>query len=177
MGVMVGTIRHRRSRAARDRGRGAVLVEAALIVPLGLLLVFGIIEFGLSFNSLLSLRSGTREGARIATVGDLANAPSCAINGSTVTPPANPTTATDTVNALVCKIKSRVALGDTVRVKISFANASVGEPLTVCASYVLNSITGIVAPFIDGKTITSSVTMRIERTPIFASYTEPGGGC
>lgn len=174
---MVGTIRHRCSRARRDRERGAVLVEAALIVPLGLLLVFGMIEFGLSFSDLLSMRSGTREGARIATVGDVANAASCQINGSTVTPPANPTTATDARNAIVCKIKSRVALGDTVRVKISFESASVGQPLTVCASYILNSITGIAAPFIDGKSITSSVTMRIERTPIFTSYTEPGGTC
>lgn len=154
-----------------------MLVEAALIIPLAMLLVFGIIEFGLAFNNYLGLRSGTREGTRVATVSDLANAPSCEINGATVSPPAKPTTATDARNALVCKVKSRVGLGGQVKVKISLASSAVGQPLTICASYVQHSITGLLAPVLNNKVLTSSVTMRIERSPIFSAYTEPGGGC
>ncbi len=55
-------------RADRQRGdRGAVAVEAALITPILILLVFGIIEFGLVFKDQLGLTSSVRAGARIAS--------------------------------------------------------------------------------------------------------------
>lgn len=46
--------------------RGATLVEAAIVVPLFFLLVFGLIEFGLGFKDWLSLNHGAREGARVS---------------------------------------------------------------------------------------------------------------
>jgi Flp pilus assembly protein TadG len=52
----------------RDRGqRGAVAVEAALITPLLIMLVFGIIEFGFLFKDWLAVTSAVRAGARIAS--------------------------------------------------------------------------------------------------------------
>ncbi len=53
-------------RRARS-SRGAVAVEFALILPILLLLVFGIIEFGLAFKDNLTLASATRAGARTAS--------------------------------------------------------------------------------------------------------------
>ena len=46
--------------AFRDREGGAVLVEFALVLPLLLMLVFGIISFGIVFHHKLSLGDGAR---------------------------------------------------------------------------------------------------------------------
>ena len=47
-----------------SRESGAALVEFAIIAPLLLLLVFGIIEFGRAYNAQNSLTHAAREGAR-----------------------------------------------------------------------------------------------------------------
>ena len=48
---------------------GTASVEFALILPLLLALLFGIIEFGFVFKDQLSIQQAAREGARIAAVG------------------------------------------------------------------------------------------------------------
>ncbi|NMA02289.1 MAG: pilus assembly protein [Clostridia bacterium] len=53
----------------RESNRGQALVELALILPLLLLLIFGIIEFGRVFSTQLMVAHGAREGVRQATVG------------------------------------------------------------------------------------------------------------
>jgi Flp pilus assembly protein TadG len=54
----------------RLRGeRGASAVEFALLAPLIFMLLFGIIEFGLAFLSVQSIRTAVREGGRAAAVG------------------------------------------------------------------------------------------------------------
>jgi Flp pilus assembly protein TadG len=51
--------------------RGASAVELALIFPLVSLFLFGIIEFGVAFLQVQSIRTGVREGGRAAAVGSL----------------------------------------------------------------------------------------------------------
>lgn len=58
----------KRNQTKMDR-RGTVTVEAALITPLLVTLLFGIIEFGFIFKDLLLLHQAAREGARVAAVG------------------------------------------------------------------------------------------------------------
>jgi hypothetical protein len=48
---------------------GAAAVEFALLLPLLVLLVFGIIHFGLAFNSRIQATNAAREGARLAAIG------------------------------------------------------------------------------------------------------------
>jgi Flp pilus assembly protein TadG len=48
---------------------GAAAVEFALLLPLLVLLVFGIIHFGLAFNSRIQATNAAREGARLAVIG------------------------------------------------------------------------------------------------------------
>ncbi len=55
-------------RGARDRGAAAV--EFALVFPLLLLIVFGIIDFGRALNAQITLTQAAREGARLDAVGD-----------------------------------------------------------------------------------------------------------
>ena len=53
-----------------DRGEsGAATVELALLLPLLLLILFGIIEFGRGFNMQLSMSHGAREGVRVLALG------------------------------------------------------------------------------------------------------------
>lgn len=51
-----------------NRDGGASLVEFALLLPMLLLIVLGIIEFGLLFAQYNEIRHGAREGARYAAV-------------------------------------------------------------------------------------------------------------
>ena len=48
--------------------RGAAAVEFAMILPLLLLLVFGIVQFSLAYNRQQGLHAAAREGARIASL-------------------------------------------------------------------------------------------------------------
>ncbi len=61
-------MRHlRRARRLGPRNRGAAAVEAALVLPLILLIFFGILEFGMLFKDWFATISATRAGARIAS--------------------------------------------------------------------------------------------------------------
>jgi Flp pilus assembly protein TadG len=55
--------RRRSGNNARDRGAAAV--EFALLLPLLLLLIFGIIDFGRALNAQITLTQAAREGARL----------------------------------------------------------------------------------------------------------------
>ena len=48
--------------------KGQALVEFAIVLPILLLLVFGIIQFGILFNNYLTLTDAVRAGARQAAV-------------------------------------------------------------------------------------------------------------
>jgi hypothetical protein len=49
--------------------KGQAIVEAALVLPIILLILTGIIDFGLLFNNYVIITNASREGARLAAVG------------------------------------------------------------------------------------------------------------
>lgn len=51
------------------KNRGQAMVEFALVLPILLLLLFGMIEFGRVFHEYLVVTHAAREGARVATLG------------------------------------------------------------------------------------------------------------
>ncbi len=53
----------------RRRSKGQSLVETAIILPVVLLLVMAIIDFGLLFNNYILISNASREGARKAALG------------------------------------------------------------------------------------------------------------
>jgi hypothetical protein len=53
-------------RFGKDKQRGAALVEMAIAAPLLLLLVFGILEFGIAFRDRLTVSNGTQSAGRVA---------------------------------------------------------------------------------------------------------------
>jgi Flp pilus assembly protein TadG len=56
-------------RAKVRREDGAAAVEFALIVGVLVMLLFGMLQFGLAFFEVQNLRAATREGARLGAVG------------------------------------------------------------------------------------------------------------
>ena len=57
-----------RSTDSRRDGRGQALVELALILPILLMLLLGIFEFGRAWNTKQVITDAAREGARLAVV-------------------------------------------------------------------------------------------------------------
>jgi Flp pilus assembly protein TadG len=59
------------------RDRGAAAVEFALLLPLLLLIVFGLIDFGRALNAQITLTQAAREGARLDALGSYSTSQIC----------------------------------------------------------------------------------------------------
>jgi Flp pilus assembly protein TadG len=153
--------------------RGASLVEFGIIALLLFTLLFGIAEFGISYDRYLAVRSGSREGARQGAVGTVGTDASCGINGSATTANAN-------TQRLICLTKARTGLGNSTRVAINATNYVPGGDLVVCVRYRLTSVTGLFGPLLDGRVVRSEIQIRVEEVvspPIqTTAETEPNGG-
>src|SRR2546430_1259467 len=111
--------RSRRARRA-DGERGAVLVEMAFTLPFLLALLFGIIDFGYSFNDWISVRQGGRDGLRQLVV---STKPTGTFTCTGVGAGA-PASTTDGYK-IMCFTKTRVGLDPTLtRVKVYFDPAA-----------------------------------------------------
>jgi Flp pilus assembly protein TadG len=53
----------------RDGEKGQNLVEFAMVVPIFLILVFSIVDFGMGFHAWITVTNAAREGARVGAVG------------------------------------------------------------------------------------------------------------
>ena len=93
------------------------MVELAIILPIFLLLVFGVIQFGITYNNLITIRQGTREAARQGAVGNFGSTTSCSLTGVTGSP------STD-VQKLMCLAKQQIGLSyANTRVKVLSGSA------------------------------------------------------
>lgn len=150
-----------RQQSARRRlraDRGAAVVEFAIVLPMLMLLLCGIIDFGTSYNDYQALRGGVRDGTRDSVVTNYGSNVAC---HDTATQ--GPAPATPALN-IICHIKDRAGLGNGIRVGVWAPNGwDVGKSLRVCAQTFASSTTGITGPFLDGKVITAKVDMRIEQ--------------
>jgi Flp pilus assembly protein TadG len=158
----------------RDRDeRGAALVEFGIVVVLLFTLLFGIAEFGVSYDRYLGVRTASREGARQGAVGTFGSTTNCGINGTAAS-------ANTQTRSLICLTKSRSGLGNDVRVAITVPSYAPGAALVVCVQYRLRSITGLFGPMLNNKVVQSDVQIRIEEpvSPGLQSTSElsPNGG-
>ena len=132
---------------------GVTIVEFALILPIFAVLLFATIDFGMAFGGYLTLRNGFDAAARLAAVDQTDS--SCTV----------PTT------AMLCTIKNHV--GDafagiesgSVQVSFSFPDGgtAAGDRIKVCAKATLRSTSGLTGPFLNGKVISASSTVRLEQ--------------
>jgi hypothetical protein len=178
-----GTLSPRRWRA-RNGERGSALVEFAIVMPILMLVVFGVIEFGLAYSDKIAVRQGVREAARQGAVGNFGpsfttGAP-CYLTGVT--------TASTHVKNLMCLAKSEIGLdGAKTRVKVLSGSPSFTaegtfahtDSIIVCAQYPLDSVSGMFAPILGGTVLHSKTSIRIEVSDLVETggeETPPAGG-
>ena len=140
--MQAGSPRMRRWRRGGDSG--ATAVEFALIVPILIVLVFGIIDFGALFGQQLALNHAVREGARAAVVagtGQDAN-----------------------VTGLVRNAVSGIAMNpdDVAVTGGTCAGPGVGQDLTVTASYVAEPLLPLPIPNFDTFPLEATAVFRCE---------------
>jgi Flp pilus assembly protein TadG len=165
----------RRARAGRSsRDDGAAAVEFALVLPLLILILFGIIDYGLYFGDALDTRSGVASATRQAIVD----------NFTTCSPPGSFGANSDS-GYLACMVESRTApLAGKTYVKVILptdpANPASdtgwypGAPVVVCEATVVTGVTGYV-PLPTGGVIRTRLVSEIEQHANDASLADIGG--
>lgn len=138
--------------------RGAAIVEFGIVAPLLLVMLFGVVEFGLLFGKKLDVSQGAREGARLA-----------AVNYQATTGSSGSTQATEIVNATCARME--VATGSTVTIDTS-AGTAVGDLVTLRIESPAEPVTGVFDPWLSSRTLTSIVDVRLEQAATFSSTTQ-----
>jgi hypothetical protein len=162
------------------RDRGAAALEFALVLPVLVLILFGIIDYGLYFSNTLDAESGVQTAARQAIVGNLD--PTCA-------PPADVQSGTSLpVGELMCMVKSNTgSITGKSYVKVVFPAVPAnppnqpgwypGQQLIVCEVIDVQGLTGYVPlPRHDGQVaIRSKVVTQLETVAIADQQADAGG--
>lgn len=108
----------------RRRQRGAVAVEAAIILPVLILLVFGIMDFGWMINRDTMVNNASREGAREGALNpDEADIRSVVLSSLSTLPPSDVTVAIScrTADGSACStFAADAASGGTVVVRVDY---------------------------------------------------------
>lgn len=136
-----------------DKQRGAAAVEFALIVPLLLSMLLGVIDFGMALGQNISLQGAAREGARQGvTQGDV-----------------------------IASSSQAKGLLDDTKLQVKFAvDSSGGVPgvMVVCLRYPQSSLSGFYSWALDGV-FEAKAVMRMEGTVAVASGAQhwDGGSC
>ena len=136
--------------AGHGRRRGQSLVEFALVLPIFILLLAGMIDFGFGFYSYMTVINGARVGAREAAInpGDTSGAIESAVNAEVVA--LNSSLVTTSIQ---CETGSTWAACGT-------SNDASGGTIAVTVSYAYHNIWPL--PFAPTIPMSSTVQMRIE---------------
>lgn len=131
-------------RSHRKNRRGAAVVEFAIVAPLFILLVFGMIEFGRMVMVQQVLTNASREGARTAV-----------IDGST---------STEVTQTVTNYLQNSSITGATVTINPDPpSNVGFGQPVTVTVSVAFNQVSWLPSPMYLGATnMSASTVMRRE---------------
>lgn len=142
------------SRGAADRGAAAL--EFALVVPVLVTLVFGMIDYGLYFTDSLGARDGVRVAARQASVANFGG--SCP--GATFIADGSDAD----LNGLACAaVDTTAAIGGSAYARVSAPTGwDVGEDVLVCLAIDETGVTGL-TPMPNGSTVRATLRVRIEQ--------------
>jgi Flp pilus assembly protein TadG len=148
-----------RRRRARDE-RGTSLVEFALILPVLVLFIFGIIDFGWAFSQQLSLKHAAREGVRAAVVNNGAAALTNAQLKALIVSRSN--------GVDLAPADSHIYLSRTDSNGDGRADAGDLARVEVCVP--LQSVSGVSSRFLSG-TLRATVEMRVEQDVTWSTDT------
>ena len=142
-----------RASAARSRERGQAMVEFALLAPVFLLIVAGIIQFGVALNFWFDMQRIANQGARWAVV-------NCGVPTSTVCDPTLQTALENDVISIGNNPTVEICMEQ--KTGLSGTEAAVGDPVSVRLTDSFNfvPIVGLGSVTLRGK-----ATMRLEQKP------------
>ncbi len=152
-----------RAHAARRGERGQVIVEFALILPVFIILVAGIIKFGIALNYWLDMQRVANQGARFAAVNSWPGCPRGAAS----------CTGANSLQTYLAASNQKLAQGENWTTYICFPSttSAIGDPVTVRVTRDMNL--GI--PFLPLKVhMKGSSTMRLEQA---ATNITANGAC
>jgi Flp pilus assembly protein TadG len=130
-------------RAVRKRRRGAAAVEFAIVLPVFVILVFGMIEYGRMVMVQQVITNASREGARKAV-----------LDGATTS---------SVQSAVTSYLTSAKISGGSATVSPNPTSAAAGDPVTVTVSIPFSAVSWLPSPmYLGGKTLSASTTMRRE---------------
>ncbi|GLZ35830.1 hypothetical protein Lesp02_80170 [Lentzea sp. NBRC 105346] len=126
----------------RSTDRGAAAVELALLMPLLLLLIFGIIDFGRALNAQITITQAAREGARLASLKQpnvVSKTQSAAtglsdVNVSVTACPGTPTPSSDATVQTTYTFEFVTPVGGIASL---FGGGGLGDPITLTAKGVM----------------------------------------
>jgi Flp pilus assembly protein TadG len=157
--------------------RGQSTVEFAIILPIFILLVFGIIQFGLGLNFWLDQQRVANQGARWASVNNWP--PNCPVNSTACSSTPATCSASQAGATLQETLKCQLltngeAAASTITICYPNGTKGAGDPVRVQISRPFKII-GI--PFIAGGfgsiTLRGSATARLEQSQNPADYSAP----
>jgi len=140
------------SRPGRRREEGAVAVEFALILPLLLLIVFGLIQYGFYFWSMQGGSAAAREAARKAAVGEPV---SCTEFRNYVKDRIGVTGDKDSAEILR-------TYTDGTGVEVDPADVEPGDVVTVSVTFDTYDMNIPFVPFIDDGVVSQTADSRVE---------------
>lgn len=117
----------------KEKDRGAVAVEMALLLPVLTLLLLGIMEFGRAYNAQVTMTHAAREGVRVMAITNIRADARAA--------------ATRAASSLEISSTNPTFAFATSPTATSPASCSAGQQVSLTMSYNLNSLTGIAGPF------------------------------
>lgn len=131
-------------RSYRKQRRGAAAVEFAVVAPVFLLLVFGMIEYGRMVMVQQIITNASREGARVAVLDGSSNQ-----------------TVLDVVNQY---LNSGSISGAIITVDPTNPNdAEFGDPVTVSVDIPFSQVSWLPSPmYLGGRTLSATTVMRRE---------------
>ena len=122
--------------------KGQALVEFAIILPILLLLVMGILQFGMILNSYLTIENASREGARAGIVGS---------------------SDTEIQNLIISTSPSLDPKNLIVSITPTEANRKSGDTIIVKVTYNYNLIVPIISSLFNNVVVLNGQTsMRVE---------------
>ncbi len=121
--------------------KGQALVEFALILPILLLVVMAILQFGLMLNSYLTIENASREGARAGIIGS----------------------SDDEIEQLIISTSPNLDPSKlTVSITPKEEYRKSGDTLTVIVSYNYELVVPIISSIVENAVLNGQTSMRVE---------------
>jgi Flp pilus assembly protein TadG len=147
------------NRRSRNGEKGQSLAEFVMVLPIFLILVFAIIDFGMGFHAWLTVTNSAREGARLGSV----RAPAGGACDN------DPSTQADNID---CRVRETADTLDQSKLAVNITNAqgSPGSSIVVDVDYdydlitPLDNLLGLISGGAVGPTLqfSSTADMRLE---------------